>query len=55
MAEQVRVLTQEALRAQAREAAAAGVPLEEAARHLEHDSKLAATFAHAYAEGRELP
>lgn len=54
MAEQVRTLTHEALQAQAREAAAAGIPLQEAARHLEHEPALAAQFARAYSEEREL-
>lgn len=48
MAEAIRPLTTEALRAQAREAAEHCIPLEEARAHLAHDPVLRAQFDRAY-------
>ena len=48
MAEAIRPLTTEALRAQAREAAEHCIPLEEAHAHLAHDTELRAQFDKAY-------
>lgn len=48
MAEAIRPLTLEALRASARAAAEQGIPLEEARAHLEHDPVLRAQFDLAY-------
>lgn len=48
MAEAIRPLTTEAMRAQAREAAEHCIPLEEAHAHLAHDTELRAQFDRAY-------
>lgn len=48
MAEAIRPLTTEALRASARAAAEQGIPLEEARAHLAHDPALRAQFDQAY-------
>lgn len=48
MADAIRPLTTEALRAQAREAAEHCIPLEEAHAHLAHDTELRAQFDRAY-------
>lgn len=48
MAEAIRPLTPEALRASARAAAEQGIPLEEARAHLAHDPVLRAQFDRAY-------
>lgn len=53
MAEQIRLLTDENLKLEARTAAEWGVPLDEAVRHLEHDRELAREFAQAYHEALE--
>lgn len=48
MAEAIRPLTIEALRASARSAAEQGIPLEEAHAHLAHEPALRAQFDRAY-------
>lgn len=54
MAEAIRPLTPEALRASACAAAEQGIPLEEARAHLVHEPELRAKFDRAYEEALQL-